>query len=119
MASDRSNDSAPVKLFTDAPWNGTRTPEFRKFKRDFKVGANGMFLHEDDYSIWSALQDLDQGGASARVAAGEEGGRLACACARLASAVEAASGGAAGGRARDRVVRFFAKFGTGAVSGGG
>jgi len=36
-----------VKLFTDAPWNGTRTPAFRKFKRDFKVGANGMFLQDD------------------------------------------------------------------------
>ena len=44
------------------PWRGARTPEFRKFKRDFKASADAMFLHEDDYSIWQAMADTDQGG---------------------------------------------------------
>ena len=25
-----------------------------KFKRDFKTGADAMFLNEDDWSIWQA-----------------------------------------------------------------
>ena len=44
------------------PWRGARTPEFRKFKRDFKASADALFLHEDDYSVWQAMADADQGG---------------------------------------------------------
>ena len=55
------DDSRSSHLFTD-PWNGSRSPLFRIFKRDFKTGADGLFLPEDDYSIWQALEDTDQGG---------------------------------------------------------
>ena len=44
------------------PWHGARTPEFRKFKRNLKAVADALFLHEDDYSIWQAMADVDQGG---------------------------------------------------------
>ena len=44
------------------PWRGARTPEFRKFKRDFKASADALFLHEDDYSVWQAMADADQCG---------------------------------------------------------
>lgn len=55
---DHSNSN---RLFCDA-WNGSRTPGFAKFKRDFETGADAMFLHEDDYSVWQACVDMDQGG---------------------------------------------------------
>ena len=57
----RDDDDRSRKLFTDSAWNGSRSPEFRKFKRDFKAGANALFLHEDDYSVWQACIDTDQG----------------------------------------------------------
>ena len=41
------------RLFCD-PHNGSRSPQFMKFKRDFKTGADAMFLNEDDWSIWQA-----------------------------------------------------------------
>ena len=44
------DDYSAVRLFTDAPWNGSRTPGFMKFKRDFQAGADAMFLHEDDWA---------------------------------------------------------------------
>ena len=33
-----------------------------KFKRDFSAGMGATFLHEDDYSLWQACMDTDQGG---------------------------------------------------------
>ena len=72
-----SNDnSRSDRLFSD-PWNGSRTPAFLKFKRDFSAGMGAMFLHEDDYSLWQACTDTDQGGqgagADALPAAGQNG----------------------------------------------
>ena len=58
----RQDDDAKYKLFTEAKWDGSRTPAFRKFKRDLHVGADAMFLTDDDYSILSAWLDNDQGG---------------------------------------------------------
>ena len=52
------------RLFADA-WNGSRTPAFLKFKRDFAAGMGATFLHEDDYSLWQACSDTDQGGQGA------------------------------------------------------
>ena len=60
MSTDR-DDKAP-KLFTEAPWNGSRTPAFRKFKRDIQAGADAYFLHEDENSILQAWLDTDTGG---------------------------------------------------------
>ena len=72
-----SKDDSPTnRLFTD-PWNGSRTPAFLKFKRDFSAGMGATFLHEDDYSLWQACTDMDQGGqgqgADAMPAAGQNG----------------------------------------------
>ena len=61
MSNDPKRDENGDRLFCDA-WRGARTPEFRKFKRDFKASADAMFLHEDDYSVWQAMADTDQGG---------------------------------------------------------
>ena len=59
MDSDTRRDN---KLLTETPHDGSRTPKFIKFKRDFQAGADAWFLHDDDYSIWSACDDSDQGG---------------------------------------------------------
>ena len=65
MATDRENSTSGSRLYTEGPWNGSRTPAFLKFKRDFEAGAGAHFLHEDDYSIWQACNDKDQGGQAA------------------------------------------------------
>ena len=62
-ASDDAN-GPNNKLFADK-WNGSRTPGFLKFKRDFETGADALFLTDDDYSIWQACIDMDQGGQGA------------------------------------------------------
>ena len=60
--SQRSDDQGGSnRLFCDA-WNGSRSPGFLKFKRDFKTGADATFLHEDDDSLWAAMDDMDAGG---------------------------------------------------------
>ena len=59
MASKDENSTN--RLFCDS-WNGSRTPAFLKFKRDFSAGMGATFLHEDDYSLWQACTDADQGG---------------------------------------------------------
>ena len=58
------DDHKHDRLVCDA-WNGSRTPGFLKFKRDFQAGLTALFLHEDDYSVWQALTDTDQGGQAA------------------------------------------------------
>ena len=58
---DRYDDGARKRLFCE-PWNGSKTPGFRKFTRDFKTGADAQFLQDDDHSIWQACIDTDQGG---------------------------------------------------------
>ena len=45
--------------------DGSRTPIFLRFKRNFMAGASAHFLHEDDYSVWQACLDQDQGGNAA------------------------------------------------------
>ena len=61
MSRDKDDDSRAGSLICDA-WNGSRSPLFLKFTRDFKTGADAIFLHEDDYSIWQAMKGTDQGG---------------------------------------------------------
>ena len=61
MSRGSDDQNGHSRLFTDA-WDGSRTPLFLRFKRDFQAGADAVFLHEDDYSIWQACTDLDQGG---------------------------------------------------------
>ena len=73
---DSKDNSKSNALFTE-PWNGSRTPGFLKFKRDFAAGMGASFLHEDDYSLWQAATDIDQGGlangADAMPAQGQSG----------------------------------------------
>ena len=65
MSSSREDKDTNFKLFTDGAWDGSRTPGFLKFKRDFEAGSDAYFLTDDDYSIWAACVDLDQGGQGA------------------------------------------------------
>ena len=55
-----SRDDQPRTLCE--PWNGSRTPGFRKFKRDLCTRRGAYFCHEDDYSAAQACLDSDQGG---------------------------------------------------------
>jgi hypothetical protein len=61
MSRDRDDDNNTTRLICSA-WNGSRSPLFAKFRRDFRTGTDAMFLQEDDSSIWSAMDDMDQGG---------------------------------------------------------
>lgn len=61
MSNDPKRDESGDRMLCD-PWHGARTPEFRTFKRNLKAVADALFLHEDDYSIWQAMADVDQGG---------------------------------------------------------
>ena len=45
-----------------APHDGSRSPAFLKFQRDFRAGTQAEFVKDDDYSVWQALNDIDQGG---------------------------------------------------------
>ena len=54
MLYDSKSDDYKDRLVC-AAWNGSRTPGFRKFKRDFQAATDAVFLTEDDFSIWSAL----------------------------------------------------------------
>ena len=80
MASSEGGDRGPRRYCE--PHDGTRTPSFRHFKRDFATGARAQFLSEDDYSIWQVLQGTDQGGhgpnAPAMPGAAQAGGRNVC-----------------------------------------
>ena len=61
MSHDADRQNSTDRLFTIA-WNGSRSPQFKKFARDLSTGADAQFLHEDDHSIWQAMTDVDQGG---------------------------------------------------------
>ena len=61
MTGQSKEDSGGNRLWCDQ-WCGARNPGFRKFKRDYAAGATATFLHEDDYSLWQAMNDTDQGG---------------------------------------------------------
>ena len=61
MSNGRDDQPNQSSLFCDA-WDGSRSPLFLKFKRDFEAGADAIFLHEDDWSIWQACIGMDQGG---------------------------------------------------------
>ena len=58
---DGDRDSKTDRLICE-PWNGSRSPEFRKFERNIKCDLLGYFLPEDECSIWDAMIDMDQGG---------------------------------------------------------
>ena len=45
-----------------APHDGSRSPAFLKFQRDFRAGTQAEFVKDDEYSVWQALNDIDQGG---------------------------------------------------------
>jgi hypothetical protein len=58
--SDRSFDKELGKLIC-AAWNGSRSPEFKKFRRDLLSGAYSIFLQDDDESVGLAMENLDSG----------------------------------------------------------
>ena len=64
MSSTHGNDSRGPRTYCE-PHDGARSPNFLAFKRNFKTGSSAHFLSEDDYSIWQACQDSDQGGNAA------------------------------------------------------
>ena len=61
MSAHDSDDRRGPRLYC-SPHDGSRTPSFIKFKREFKTGASAHYLHEDDYSVWTVLDDTHQGG---------------------------------------------------------
>ena len=58
------NDGRGPRTYCDTH-DGSRTPIFLRFKRNFMAGSSAQFLHEDDYSVWQACLDQDQGGNAA------------------------------------------------------
>ena len=54
--------SLPRKSWVESSTGNETTWRFRIFKRDYAAGAGATFLHEDDYSLWQAMTDTDQGG---------------------------------------------------------
>jgi hypothetical protein len=61
MASEKTDDKHGPRMYT-TPHDGSRSPAFISFHRNFRVGARAHFLPEDDSSVWSALEDTHQGG---------------------------------------------------------
>jgi hypothetical protein len=61
MADDPASDKTGPRRYC-APHDGSRSPDFLPFEQNFRVGAMAHFLPEDDYSIWSAIDDTHQGG---------------------------------------------------------
>ena len=45
MSKPSDDDNRRITLFSDR-WNGSRTPAFLKFKRDFAAGADSFFMPE-------------------------------------------------------------------------
>ena len=60
-----------------APHDGSRSPAFLKFQRDFRAGTQAEFVKDDEYSVWQALNDVDQGGHDANAPAMPGGNALA------------------------------------------
>ena len=44
------------------PSKGAREPAVRTFLQDFEACASAYYVQDDEYSIWEALNDTDQGG---------------------------------------------------------
>ena len=72
MADHRDDDRRVGERLLCEPHNGSRTTEWLRFERDFSVATDAIFMHEDDYSIWQALTDLDQGGGSREMQNGHD-----------------------------------------------
>ena len=60
-----------------APHDGSRSPAFLKFQRDFRAGTQAEFVKDDEYSVWQALNDIDQGGQDPNAPAMPGGNALA------------------------------------------
>ena len=43
-----------------APHDGSRSPAFLKFQRDFRTGTQAEFVKDDEYSVWQALNNIYQ-----------------------------------------------------------
>jgi hypothetical protein len=61
MSRDRDDENNGPRLICSL-WNGSRSPLFAKFRRDFSTATDAIFLQDDDSSVWSAMDDSDQGG---------------------------------------------------------
>ena len=72
---DANDDQDRGKLVCKA-WDGSRSSEFRtQFLRDFSLGADAKFMHDDDHSLWSAMTDNDQFGGGPLAEAGPTQGQ--------------------------------------------
>ena len=72
---DANDDQDRGKLVCKA-WDGSRSSEFRtQFMRDFSLGADAKFMHDDDHSLWSAMTDNDQFGGGPLAEAGPTQGQ--------------------------------------------
>ena len=69
MAGNRDDDGSRGPRRICEPHDGSRTPSFLIFKRNFKTCMDSIFLHEDDYSLWQAVFGTDQGGDDANAPA--------------------------------------------------
>ena len=64
MSNETNN--ARNKMLCD-PHDGSRSPKFLKFCRDFKAAMSGQFTDKDDMdSLWRAMTGTDQGGQDGR-----------------------------------------------------
>ena len=61
MSRDRDDDFGKGSLICD-PHNGSRTPQFNIFKRNFRTVLDSMFMTDDSDSIWQVCEDTDQNG---------------------------------------------------------
>ena len=57
-------------------WDGSRSSEFSNaFVRDFSLGADAKYMHDDDHSLWAAMTDNDQYGSGPLAEAGPTQGQ--------------------------------------------
>ena len=40
------------------PHDGSRSPEYLKFRRAFRAGCIAEFMQDDEFSAWAAMQDV-------------------------------------------------------------
>jgi hypothetical protein len=62
MSRDKDDDFKGTPLICE-PHDGSRSPRFAIFKRNFRTGMDAIFLSDDSDSLWQACIDTDQGGA--------------------------------------------------------
>ena len=76
MSTRDSNDDHERNRLVCKPWDGSRSSAFRtQFLRDFSLGADAKYGHDDDHSLWAAMTDNDQYGSGPLAEAGPAQGQ--------------------------------------------